>query len=49
MDNYSTDDTVKQIQSFNDSRIQLFQSEKNLGPYGGCGYKMKKYDIHSRN
>jgi len=42
LDNDSKDETVKYIQSFNDQRIQLFTSQKNLWPYGGLNFLLEK-------
>lgn len=42
LDNNSKDDTIKKIQQFSDSRIRLFKSKKNLGPYGGLNFLLTK-------
>ncbi len=42
LDNNSKDDTVKIIKKINSNRIKLFQSTKNLGPYGGLNFLLDK-------
>ncbi len=42
LDNNSSDNTVKNILSFNDERIKLFRSEKNYWPYAGLNYLLEK-------
>lgn len=42
LDNNSSDDTVKNIKSFQDERIKLFELYKNLWPYGGLNYLLEK-------
>ena len=42
LDNNSTDKTTKIIETIKDTRIQLFTSKKNLGPYGGLNFLLPK-------
>jgi len=42
LDNNSSDNTVKNIKTFNDSRLKLFELHKNLWPYGGLNYLLEK-------
>lgn len=42
LDNASTDGTIKCIKKFSDSRIRLFFSETNLGPYKGLNLLLSK-------
>lgn len=42
LDNNSSDGTVKNILSFQDNRIKLFQEKINHGPYGGLNFLLEK-------
>ena len=42
LDNNSKDNTVELIKSFNDKRIKLFKSKKNLWPYWGLNYLLER-------
>lgn len=42
LDNNSKDKTVEVIKANKDVRIHLFQSKKNLGPYGGLNFLLPK-------
>ncbi len=42
LDNGSKDETIKNIEHFQDIRIQLFRSQENLGPYEGLNFLLKK-------
>jgi glycosyltransferase involved in cell wall biosynthesis len=42
LDNNSKDETVKNIQSFQDDRIKLFQSDKNYWPYWWINYLLDR-------
>ncbi|MDD4530665.1 MAG: glycosyltransferase family 2 protein [Candidatus Gracilibacteria bacterium] len=42
VDNNSKDETVKNIKSFNDTRIKIFESNVNLGAYGGINFLLEK-------
>ena len=42
LDNNSKDTTVEIIKSYKDTRIHLYPSEKNLGPYGGLNFLLEK-------
>lgn len=42
IDNASTDATREYIRGFDDSRITLFESVENLGPYGGLNYLLER-------
>lgn len=42
LDNNSSDNTIENIESFRDHRIQLFQWAKNIWPYAGLNYLLKK-------
>lgn len=42
LDNNSKDITVEIIKSYKDTRIHLYPSEKNLGPYGGLNFLLEK-------
>ncbi len=42
LDNDSKDDTVKNIKSFSDKRIKLFESKINHWPYVGLNYLLEK-------
>jgi len=42
LDNNSQDNTVEIINSFKDSRIRLYKSNENLGPYKGLNFLLNK-------
>ena len=44
LDNQSSDSTVETIQNLqrHDSRLQLFQTDRNLGPYPGLNYLLER-------
>ena len=42
LDNNSKDTTVDIIKSYKDTRIHIYSSEKNLGPYGGLNFLLEK-------
>lgn len=42
LDNVSSDNTVKIIESFKDERIKLFKNTKNIGPYVGLNFLLEK-------
>lgn len=42
LDNASSDRTVEIIKNMNDSRITLFESKKNIGPYAGLNFLLDK-------
>ena len=42
LDNNSKDTTVEIIKSYKDTRIRLYLSEKNLGPYGGLNFLLEQ-------
>lgn len=42
LDNNSKDQTVDTIKTYKDTRIHLFPSDKNLGPYGGLNFLLEK-------
>jgi glycosyltransferase involved in cell wall biosynthesis len=42
LDNNSKDTTINIIKTYKDARIYLYPSEKNLGPYGGLNFLLKK-------
>ena len=42
LDNASSDNTVKIIESMKDERIKLFKNSENIGPYGGLNFLLEK-------
>ena len=42
-DDFSSDNTVNKIRSFNDKRITLIKSDKNIGTYASKNFILKKF------